>query len=140
MTKMDAPRAWRYFGTKRIQSSSPIPMTKMAASRTTRLRLSPKKSAARRQKLMVKGWTVSWQRGEACKSQIPKPKTQVNRKVGKSKKPEPRSRFGPLGFLVYLGFGCWDLGFPSLAADLLGIWFLRFGISAGRSKLRDRKS
>src|SRR6266446_8897558 len=45
MTKTVAPTACRYFGTKRIQSSSPAPMTKMAMSRMTRLRLSPKKSA-----------------------------------------------------------------------------------------------
>src|SRR5438477_10162661 len=45
MTKTLAPSAKRYLGTKRIQSSSPAPMTKMARRRTTRLRLSPKKSA-----------------------------------------------------------------------------------------------
>src|SRR4029077_9172258 len=45
MTKTVAPTACRYFGTKRIQSSSPAPITKMAMSRMTRLRLSPKKSA-----------------------------------------------------------------------------------------------
>src|SRR3989442_26662 len=43
--KTVAPSACRYFGTNRIQSSSPAPMTKMAMSRMTRLRLSPKKSA-----------------------------------------------------------------------------------------------
>src|ERR1700730_16059791 len=40
----------RYFGMKRIQSSSPAPMTKMAMSSTTRLRLRPKKSAMRARK------------------------------------------------------------------------------------------
>src|SRR5258707_854554 len=45
MTKTPAPSAWRYFGTKRIQSSSPVPITKIATSRITILRLSPKKSA-----------------------------------------------------------------------------------------------
>src|SRR4051794_33773413 len=45
MMKTVAPSACRYFGTKRIQSSSPAPITKMAMSRITRLRLSPKKAA-----------------------------------------------------------------------------------------------
>src|SRR5438874_1454992 len=47
MTKTVAPTACRYFGTKRIHSSSPAPITKMAMSRMTRLRLSPKKLASR---------------------------------------------------------------------------------------------
>src|SRR6266516_4380170 len=47
MMKTLAPSACRYLGTKRIQSSSPAPITKMATSRTTRLRLSPKKSVTR---------------------------------------------------------------------------------------------
>jgi hypothetical protein len=38
--------------------------------------------------------------------------------VGKSKTPERRSSFGSLGFLVYLGFGVWKLGFPRLAVEL----------------------
>src|SRR5438045_4560855 len=47
MTKMPAPSACRNFGTNRIQSSSPAPMTKMARRRMTRLRLSPKKWVTR---------------------------------------------------------------------------------------------
>src|SRR5438034_7839473 len=47
MTKTVAPTVCRYFGTNRIQSSSPAPITKMASSRTTRLRFSPRKSTTR---------------------------------------------------------------------------------------------
>src|SRR5260370_37737109 len=47
MTKIVAPSVCRNFGTNRIQSSAPAPMTKMASSRMTRLRLNPKKLATR---------------------------------------------------------------------------------------------
>ena len=45
MTNTLAPRVWRYFGMKRIHSSSPLPMMKIAIRVITRLRLSAKKSA-----------------------------------------------------------------------------------------------
>src|SRR5438876_10321384 len=44
MTNTLAPRVWRYFGTKRIHSSSPVPMTKIATRMMTRLRVRAKKS------------------------------------------------------------------------------------------------
>src|SRR6267143_2402111 len=55
MTKTPAPSACRYFGTKRIHSSSPAPITKMATSKTTRLRRRPKKSANFRARLTFCG-------------------------------------------------------------------------------------
>src|ERR1700694_5922684 len=55
MTKPPAPSACRYFGTKRIHSSSPAPITKMATSKTTRLRRRPKKSANFRARLTFCG-------------------------------------------------------------------------------------
>src|SRR5438132_12062099 len=63
MTKIPAPSACRNFGTNRIQSSSPAPMTKMAISRTTRLRLSPKKLPSR-----VKRFTRNCCRNCRCDS------------------------------------------------------------------------
>src|SRR5260370_5000293 len=47
MTKTLAPSACRNSGTNRIESASRAPITKMAMSRTTRLRFSPKKLAIR---------------------------------------------------------------------------------------------
>src|SRR4029453_15735656 len=70
MTKTVAPTACRYFGTKRIQSSSPAPMTKMAMSRITRLRLSPKKLASLSKRLNRGGLGVCILRKARRKRQI----------------------------------------------------------------------
>src|SRR4051812_39707911 len=52
---MLAPSACRYLGMRRIQSSSPAPIVKVAIKRMTRLRLRPKNSAIRRHEFMSYG-------------------------------------------------------------------------------------
>src|SRR5947208_16871237 len=89
MTKTVAPTACRYFGTKRIQSSSPAPMTKMAMSRKTRLRLSPKKSA--------RDFNVSM--SEFCEIRLRYSSRCTDRRLRRLFNHEQRARLGAARFL-----------------------------------------